>query len=82
MLIDFNLFYHHSLEGMSIGCLLDGLHDALIYPEGHGADQGDEGRIRKHADHAKAGDGQKDDQTGPKYRARLLHITPIDQRFH
>lgn len=71
-----------SLEGVTLGGLLDGLHHALVYPEGDGADQRKQRGVGKHRNHREAGHGQQDHHTSAAHDSRLLHIAPVNEGLH
>ena len=62
--------------------LLDGLQDALVYPEGDGDREEGQAHVGTHADDAAHRQGQQQQEAGAKHHARGLDITPVQELHH
>lgn len=71
-----------SLEGVSLVGLLDGLQDALVYPEADGDRQQRQADVGAHADDAARHQREEQQQGGTKHHAGGLHIAPVQQVHH
>ena len=66
------------LERMSILCLLYGLFDVHVNPEGDSAQQDGEGSVGKDRDEGEQSQGEEQDEGGGEHNTTLFHISPID----
>lgn len=67
---------------MSFVGLLDGLQDALVYPEADGYGEEGEAHVGADADDAAHSQGQEQKEAGAKNHACGLDITPVQELDH
>ena len=70
------------LEWMPFIRLLNGLQDALVYPEGDGDREEGQAHVGTHADDAAHRQGQQQEEAGAKHHARGFDITPVQEPHH
>lgn len=69
----------HSLERMSLICLLHSLQHRLVDPEADGGREGCQGQVSSDTDHTELGQGEEEQKHAAKHGPRLLHIPPVEQ---
>lgn len=74
--------FKNLLEGMSIWCLLYGLHYRFVNSESNGACQQNQWQIGEYTDDWETWDGQEGNKTSTKDNTRLFHIAPVNKGLH
>lgn len=72
----------HSLEWVSLIRLLDGLQDALVYPEADGDGEQSQADVGADAHDAAHGQREQQQQGGAEHHTCALHITPVEELHH
>lgn len=74
--------HHHLLEWVPFIRFLDGLQDALVYPECDGDGEEGQGHVGENTDDAAYAERQQEQETGSKHNPCVLHITPVQKVHH
>lgn len=67
---------------MSLRCLLNSWHDALVDSESDGCEQREQRQVGEDADEREHRHGEEDSESNAEDDSRLLDIAPVDQWLH